>query len=122
MVEQTQEEKTQAEALSVVLSLQYFSVFHARAMDEESGFALLKRILLSPECKIGYHTLKVSSLINDSLPLSFTVMPDLVFWVVRSRCIEHFASIGISHSSTYVQLLKKIWVVNSPSATQSFSV
>ncbi|XP_022782202.1 lysosomal-trafficking regulator-like isoform X2 [Stylophora pistillata] len=59
VVEQTQEEKTQAEALSVVLSLQYFSVFHARAMDEESGFALLKRILLSPECKIGYHTLKV---------------------------------------------------------------
>ena len=57
----TKDEKTQADALSVVLSLQYFSAFHARAMAEESGFALLKRILLSPECKIGYHTLKVFS-------------------------------------------------------------
>lgn len=56
----TKDEKVQADALSVVLSLQYFSDFHARAMAEESGFALLKRILLSPECKIGYHTLKVS--------------------------------------------------------------
>ena len=53
------DEKTQADALSVVLSLQCFSSFHSRAMAEESGFALLKRILLSPECKIGYHTLKV---------------------------------------------------------------
>ena len=57
----TKDEKTQADALSVVLSLQYVSAFHARAMAEESGFALLKRILLSPECKIGYHTLKVFS-------------------------------------------------------------
>ena len=40
----TKDEKTQADALSVVLSLQYFSAFHARAMAEESGFALLKRI------------------------------------------------------------------------------
>ena len=61
VVEQTEDEKTQADALSVVLSLQYFSAFHARAMAEESGFALLKRILLSPECKIGYHTLKVNT-------------------------------------------------------------
>jgi len=59
VVEQTKNEKTQADTLSVVLSLQYSSAFHARAMAEESGFALLKRILLSPECKIGYHTLKV---------------------------------------------------------------
>ena len=61
VVELTRDEKTQADALSVVLSLQYFSSFHARAMAEESGFALLKRILLSRECKIGYHTLKVFS-------------------------------------------------------------
>ena len=59
VVELTKDEKTQADALSVVLSLQYVSAFHARAMAEESGFALLKRILLSSECKIGYHTLKV---------------------------------------------------------------
>lgn len=59
VVEQTKNEKTQADTLSVVLSLQYSSAFHARAMAEESGFALLKRILLSPECRIGYHTLKV---------------------------------------------------------------
>ncbi|KAL9952715.1 hypothetical protein ACROYT_G040007 [Oculina patagonica] len=59
VVEQTKDEKTQADTLSVVLSLQYSSAFHARAMAEESGFALLKRILLSPECRIGYHTLKV---------------------------------------------------------------
>ncbi|KAJ7352943.1 hypothetical protein OS493_032882 [Desmophyllum pertusum] len=43
----------------IYLFAKYFSAFHARAMAEESGFALLKRILLSPECKIGYHTLKV---------------------------------------------------------------
>lgn len=96
MVEQTQNEKTQAEALSVVLSLQSFSVFHARAMAEESGFALLKRILLSPECKIGYHTLKVSSLINDPEPLSFIFMPDLVLLGNKIPVCKQYPSIGNS--------------------------
>lgn len=59
VVEMTSDHKTQADALSVVLSLQKTCEYHARAMDEESGYALLKRILLSPQCMIGYHVLKV---------------------------------------------------------------
>ncbi|XP_048586036.1 lysosomal-trafficking regulator isoform X2 [Nematostella vectensis] len=59
VVESSEDPQTQASGLSVVLSLQKNCEYHSRAMDEESGYELLKQILLSPQCKIGYHVLKV---------------------------------------------------------------
>ena len=59
VVEIADNEKTQADALSVLLSLQRRCDYHAKAMDQEAGYALIKRVLLTPRCQIGYHMLKV---------------------------------------------------------------
>lgn len=57
----TNDHKTQADALSVVLSLQRNCEYHACAMYHQAGYALLKRILLTPQCMVGYHMLKVDN-------------------------------------------------------------
>ena len=113
MVELTKDEKTQADALSVVLSLQYFSCFHARAMAEESGFALLKRILLSPECKIGYHTLKVYIHFHFGVFLRDLLLFDFGY------CVSSFliGSLDLGYQLIY-HIMHQIWKLMASSVAK----
>jgi hypothetical protein len=74
-VENTDEQKAQADALSVIFTLAKENVTYAKEMDGLLANKMILKVLLTPNCEPGYHFVKVC--ISADIGLGVRVGPYL---------------------------------------------